>query len=140
MTEELKEYIDAIETDWLYQPHIFERIESKTFIEDGPVILNRLSDEEYMQIPVFRQVLALCEIINNEGSVKLTATGNLPQRIVFQMYYLGIPDSYYTRHPEKLKKETYSHTVRFVRSLAEVGSLVRKRTKVCFLPEWVRFY
>ena len=133
MTEESKVYIDAIETDWIYQPHIFERIETKTFIEDGPVILNRLSDEEYMQIPVFRQVLALCEFIQNEGSVKLTATGNLPQRVVFQMYSLGIPDSYYTKYPEKLKKETDSFTVRLARSLAEVGSLVRKKNKSLFL-------
>jgi len=133
MTEELKAYLVATETDWIYQPHIFDRIESKTFIEDGPVILNRLSDEEYMQIPVFRQVLSLCEIIHNEGSVKLTATGNLPLRVVLQMYSLGIPASYYTKYPHKLRKETDSYSVSLARSIAEVGSLVRKKNKALFL-------
>ena len=135
MTEELKAYIDAMENNWLYQAHIFCRIEDKTFIEDGPIVLNRLSDEEYMQIPVLRQILALCEFIHNEGSIKLTATGNLPQRVVFQMYSLGIPDNYYTKYPHKLKKESDSFTVSLARLLAEVGSLVRKRKNSLFLTK-----
>ena len=103
--------IDMVMSDWLYRPHIRERIENKTFLENGPIVLNRIGDEEYMEIPLFRQIYFICELIVNEGPLKLTLTGNLPQKVVFKMYSLGVPFYYYEKFPNKLKKETDSLAV-----------------------------
>ena len=112
---------------WLLQPHIMDNIIHNTFIADGPIRLNRLSAEDYLAIPIFRQVEFLCTIVKNEGTVKLTATGNLPLRVVTEMYELGVPFYYYEKYPTRLRKETDSWTVHFARLVAEMGGLVKKR-------------
>ena len=112
---------------WLLQPHIMDNIIHNTFIADGPIRLNRLSAEDYLAIPIFRQVEFLCTIVKNEGTVKLTATGNLPLRVVTEMYELGVPFYYYEKYPTRLRKETDSWTVHFARLVAEMGGLAKKR-------------
>ena len=112
---------------WLLQPHIIDFIIHKTFIEDGPIRLNKLSAEEYSAIPLLRQVKSLCSTVKSEGYVKLTATGNLPLRVVTEMYKLGVPFYYYEKYPTRLRKETDSDTVHFARLVAEMGGLVKKR-------------
>ena len=61
-------------------------IEHKTFLEDGPIVLKRIDDEDYMQIPLFRQVAYLCETIGAAKALKLTAIGNLPRAVVHEIY------------------------------------------------------
>ena len=112
---------------WLMQPHIIDFIIHKTFIEDGPIRLNKLSAEEYSAIPLLRQVKSLCSTVKSEGYVKLTATGNLPLRVVTAMYKLGVPFYYYEKYPTRLRKETDSGTVHYARLVAEMGGLVKKR-------------
>ena len=131
----MKTYIDMVMSDWLYRPHIRERIENKIFIEDGPIVLNRLRDEEYMEIPLFGQIYCLCEFILNEGHIKLTSVGNLPQKVVFKMYSLGVPDRYYEKYPNKLKKETDSFSVHLARLLAELSGLLRKKSNSLYLTK-----
>ena len=127
--------IDMVMSDWLYRPHIRERIENKTFLENGPIVLNRIGDEEYMEIPLFRQIYFLCELIVNEGPLKLTLTGNLPQKVVFKMYSLGVPFYYYEKFPNKLKKETDSLAVHLARVLAEHSGLVKKKAKLLVITK-----
>lgn len=71
----MENYIETVLSEWIYQPHIREKIINKTFLEEGPIVLNKLADEEYLQSPLFRQVLHLCKTVSNAGSLKLTATG-----------------------------------------------------------------
>lgn len=123
----MKEYIDAILADWLYQPHIMELIEHKTFLEDGPIRLRRLDNEEYIQIPLFRQVAYLCETVGAAKALKLTAIGNLPRAVVHEIYKLGIRESYFDKDMARLRKETDWYTVPLTRLLAEMGGLVKKR-------------
>lgn len=123
----MKEYIDSILDDWLYQPHIMELIEHKTFLEDGPIVLKRIDDEEYMQIPLFRQVAYLCETVRAAKTLKLTAIGNLPRAVVHEIYKLGIRDQYFEKNMARLRKETDWYTVPLTRLLAEMGGLIKKR-------------
>lgn len=123
----MKEYIDSMLDDWLYQPHIMELIEHKTFLEDGPIVLKRIDDEDYMQIPLFRQVSYLCETVRAAKTLKLTAIGNLPRAVVHEIYKLGIRDQYFEKNMARLRKETDWYTVPLTRLLAEMGGLIKKR-------------
>ena len=123
----MKEYIDFMLDDWLYQPHIKELIEHKTFLEDGPIVLKRIDDEDYMQIPLFRQIAYLCETIRTAKTLKLTAIGNLPRAVVHEIYKLGIRDQYFEKNMARLRKETDWYTVPLTRILTEMGGLVKKR-------------
>ncbi len=127
----MKEYINAFLADWLYQPHIFEKICHKTFLEEGPIVLNKAADQEYMQSPLFQQVLLLCETVRDAGKLKLTATGNLPLKVVQQLYKLNVLEPYFEKYPSRLRMEPDSITVHTARLIAEMGGLVKKRHN-CF--------
>ncbi|NLH23469.1 MAG: plasmid pRiA4b ORF-3 family protein [Bacteroidales bacterium] len=127
MDTEMKEYIDTTLSDWLYQPHILELIEHKTFLEDGPIVLKRVDNEDYMQIPLFRQVEFLCKTVRTAKLLKLTATGNLPRAVVHAIYRLGIPEHYFEDNIARLRKETDWYTVPLTRNLAEMGGLIKMR-------------
>ncbi|HHV03316.1 MAG: plasmid pRiA4b ORF-3 family protein [Bacteroidales bacterium] len=135
MDTEMKEYIDTTLSDWLYQPHIQELIENKTFLEDGPIVLKRADDEDYMQIPLFRQVAYLCETVRAAKTLKLTATGNLPRALVHGIYRLGIPEHYFEENIARLRKETDWYTVPLTRNLAEMGGLIKKRSNALTLTK-----
>ena len=129
----MENYIESVLSEWIYQPHIREKIINKTFLEEGPIVLNKLADEEYLQSPLFRQVLHLCKTVSNAGSLKLTATGNLPVKVVREIYKLGILDSYYEKYPTRLTTENISITVQTARLVAELGGLIKKRGKALSL-------
>jgi len=131
----MKEYIDFTLKDWLYQPHIMEVIEHKTFMEDGPIFLKRVDNEDYMQIPLFRQVAYLCQTVRAVKTLKLTATGNLPRAVVHGIYKHGIPDHYYEENIARLRTENDWCTVPLTRLLAEMGGLIKKRSKALTLTK-----
>ncbi|MFA6336180.1 MAG: plasmid pRiA4b ORF-3 family protein [Bacteroidales bacterium] len=109
-------------------PDVTKNIVEKTFRPGGAVNLMRLTEEDYKKIPVLQQVICLCGFLRDEGPVKLTATGNLPLRIVSAMESLGVKDWYYERYPNKLRKETDSMSVRIARALTEFSGIARKRS------------
>lgn len=123
----MREYIDAFLADWLYQPHILEKINHKTFLEEGPIVLNKIDDQEYLQSPLFLQVLRLCETVRDAGKLKLTATGNLPIKVVRELYKLNVLDSYFEKYPTRLRMESNSITVQTARFIAEMGGLLKKQ-------------
>lgn len=131
----MKEYIDFTLSDWLYQPHILEKIEHKTFLEDGPIVLKRIDNEDYIQIPLFRQVAYLCETVRAAEKLKLTTTGNLPRAVVHGIYRLGIPDHYYEENIARLRTENDWYTVPLTRLLAEMGGLIKKRNNALTLTK-----
>lgn len=135
MDAEIKEYIDCTSKDWLYQAHILEVIEHKTFLEDGPIVLKRIDNEDYMQIPLFRQVSYLCQTVREAKTLKLTATGNLPRAVVHGIYKLGIPDHYYEENIARLRTENDWYTVPLTRLLTEMGGLIKKRSNALILTK-----
>ena len=109
-------------------PHIAEHIMLTAFFPSGEVRLNRLEEADFDEIPIVRQVECLCRFIREEnGELKLTITGNLPLRVVSEMYRTGIHDRYYERHPEKRIKETDDRFVMIARDLAIVSGIILHR-------------
>jgi len=107
---------------------VTKNIVEKTFRPSGSINLMRLTEEDYKEIPILQQVISLCGFLREEGSVKLTATGNLPLRIVSAMESIGVKDWYYEKYPNKLRKETDSMSVRIARLLTEFSGIARKRS------------
>lgn len=114
-------------------PHIAEHIMLTAFFPGGEVRLNRLEEADFGEIPILRQVECLCRFIRKEnGQLKLTNTGNLPLRVVREMYQVGISERYYERYPDKRIKETDARFVMIARDLATVSGIIlhRKNTLV----------
>ena len=128
MDTEIKEYIDTTLSDWLYQPHILEMIEHKTFLENGPIVLNRIDNEDYMQIPLFRQVAYLCETVRAAEKLKLTTAEILPRALLHGIYRFVIPVHYFEENIARLRMENGWYTVSLTRLLAEIGGPIKKRS------------
>ena len=115
-------------------PHIIERIMVTAFYPKGVIGLNRLDEDDLEQIPILRQVVCLCQFIREEnGPLKLTNTGNLPLKVVREMYLKGVRDWYYTKYPEKRIRETDVRFVMIARDLATVSGIIRKRNNALLL-------
>lgn len=59
------------------------------FGKNSPVQLADFNDVDCDSVPLFRQVKRLQEMIEKEENLKLTQTGNLPPRIVKEVYSEG---------------------------------------------------
>jgi hypothetical protein len=101
-----------------------------TFDDASLIQIRDLSSEEYMQMPIFRQVKFLVDTLVKENGIKLTAAGNLPPRIAKEMYPLGITYWYIDQGYGKLSKETDSESVHMARILTEISGLAKKRKGV----------
>ena len=109
-------------------PHIIERISVTAFHPNGVVSLKKLDEGDFELIPILRQVLCLCRSIGEaNGTLKLTTTGNLPLKVVSEMYHTGVTDWYYTKYPDKRIRETDVRFVMIARDMATVSGIVRKR-------------
>lgn len=60
------------------------------FGQKCPVQLNRLTEEQHMQVPLVKQTLFLMQTLSNT-ELKLTKNGWLPLKIVNEAYHLGRP-------------------------------------------------
>ena len=129
----IKECNSGIEVYEGYSPMEITLMLYSPFESDCPVQLNKLSSEEYAMIPIFRQVKRLMEVIEEKKELKLTAKGNLPVKIVKELYSLGISDDFIEAGIYKLAKEQDSKRVRIVRILAHSAGLIKKRKGVLSL-------
>jgi hypothetical protein len=90
--------------------------------------LNRLEESDFGEIPVLRQVICLCRFIRGErGKLKLTNTGNLPPKVVREIYLAGVADWYHEKYPEKRILETDARFVMIARELATVSGIIREQ-------------
>jgi hypothetical protein len=87
------------------------------------VKVKELGEEAIGKIPLYAQCSYLLRLLNETG-VKLTAVGNLPPKIVKEMYALGVPERLIDCGISKLRVETDSSTVQLARiTLRECGLL-----------------
>lgn len=122
-----QDVIQNLDDEWLFSPHLYNNVIYDCFTEDGPIRLNRLEDYEYDQIPIFRQVKHLCKIIEEAKWLKLTATGNLPVKVVLELFPLGVLDWYYKKYPNKIKKENDAEAVQLTKILLELSGITKKK-------------
>lgn len=91
----------------------------------SPIVLKELSDEEYMQMPLFRQIMELTSILTNEGKIKLTTTGALPLAVVRKVYSVGVPDKYIENRPNKRLTESDSESVQLTVVMLKILSATK---------------
>lgn len=110
-----------------YSPKEMHIILYEPFAAGSPVELNKLADEDYLEMPIIKQVLYLANIIKNAGELKLTQKGYLPVKVVGELCdQRFLPDEYHG-YPIKVKKESDSEHTFLARLLLELSGIIKKR-------------
>jgi len=108
-------------------PNQVMRMEHYGLGENGLVIKNPLPGRE---APLIRQIRYFLDIVRREGSVPLTAKGNLPVKIVREIYEQGfVQDLLRERAPRKTFYEEDMHAVELGDLLCDVAHLTERRGK-----------
>lgn len=111
-----------------YSPFEMHQLLHFTFGKDSPIQLQKLSDSDYLKIPILNQIKYLTDLIDKTGEIKLTKMGFLPTKIVSAIYEQGfLKEEFIEKGISKLYKETDSLTIHLTRILIEIGGLVKKR-------------
>src|SRR5699024_5379017 len=111
-----------------YSPTRMEYILHDLFGKNCPVQLADFNDEDCDSVPLFRQVKRLLEMIEKEENLKLTQTGNLPPRIVKEVYSVGASEPHIQSGIVKLRTEKDSFSVQMARIAAELMRVMKKRS------------
>ena len=94
-----------------------------------PVQINLLQEEEYLEIPLFNQVKYLLQLIGNSGELKLTQRGNLPIKVVAELYKQGfLKDPWVEKGFAKVYNEEHHHQQSAPGTL-EPGKKAEQKTK-----------
>lgn len=104
-----------------YSPSDMQLIFYNLFGKKCPVQIANLGEKDCDSVPLFRQVKMLLEIIEKVDNLKLTQTGNLPPRILKEIYSIGVPDSHIESGIINLRTEKDSISVQMARIVAEFG-------------------
>lgn len=118
-----------------YSPTQMQYIIHNLFGGNCPVQLADCVDEDCNAVPLFRQVKRLMEIIEKEENLKLTQTGNLPPRIVKEVYSVGATEPYIEGGIVKLRTEKDSVSVQMARIAVELMRTVKKRNNFLSLTK-----
>lgn len=118
-----------------YSPTQMQYIMYNLFGENCPVQLADFVDEDCNSVPLFRQIKRLLEIIEKEENLKLTQTGNLPPRIVKEVYSAGAPEPHIQSGIVKLRTEKDSVSVQMARIAVELMGAVKKRNNTLSLTK-----
>lgn len=111
-----------------YSPFEMHQLLHFTFGKDSPIQLQKLSDSDYLKIPILNQIKYLTDLIDKTGEIKLTKMGFLPTKIVSAIYEQGfLKEEFIEKGISKLYKETDSLTIHLTRILIEIGGLIKKR-------------
>ncbi len=103
-----------------------DRVFSDDVDQEFCVRINTLPEIEYEKIPIFKQVKYFLKLIRNEGEIKLTKNGYLPQKIVkriFEQRMIKEPYDYFG----KRYNERDIITVHITNILVELAGLYKKR-------------
>ena len=97
--------------------------------EDGcPVELNKLSPSEYLEVPILNEAKYILKIIEDSEELKLTPRGNLPTKIVADIYNQGfIKEDHIEAGIVKLRTERDSLSITVTRLILEIAGIIKKR-------------
>lgn len=111
-----------------YSPSEMEFILYEFLEPKCPVQINLLAEEEYLDIPLFRQLKYLLELIANNGELKLTKRGNLPVKVVADVYSQGFLKDYWIENGyTKVYNEGRIPSIMIARELLERSPLIKKQ-------------
>lgn len=112
-----------------YSPAQMQFILYNTFSKNSPVVINKVSDKLYSEIPLLNQIKHLLNIIKDSKELLLTKKGFLPTKIVANLYKQQFITDYAIENGiTKLYKETDVNTINLTRLLIELSPFVKKRT------------
>lgn len=98
-----------------------------TFNEESVIKLNNLSPEDCSKVPIFNYLFDLLNFVKENGTIKLTAKGNLPVKVVKELYHKGcLKEEAIEKGITKLSKEADTYHVHLARILAEISGLTKK--------------
>ena len=100
----------------------------KTLAPESPVQLKEKIDDSVLdRIPFLKMTEYLMTKLNTEGALKLTKTGNLPVKIVKEMYDLNLIKEWSIENGiQKLYKETDSLSINNTKLMLELSRLTKK--------------
>lgn len=111
-----------------YSPFEMHQVLHFALGADSPIRLQKLSDPDYREIPIFNLVRYLTDLISKSGEIKLTNKGFLPTKIVSDLYQQGfMKEKHIENGISKLYKETDSMSVNLSRIVADLAGLIKKR-------------
>ncbi|MCZ4694618.1 hypothetical protein DWB61_06150 [Ancylomarina euxinus] len=111
-----------------YSPIEMHNLLHFTFEPDSPISIQKLTKEEYLNIPILNQVKYFLNLVRESGEIKLTSKGFLPTKIVHEIYNEGFIEEYqFSSGISKLYKESDSLTINLTRLLVELAGLTKKR-------------
>ena len=110
-----------------YSPSEMQSILYHLFDVNCPVRLADFTGEDCQSVPLFRQVKMLLRMIEKEDRLKLTQTGNLPVRIVKELYSEGATEQHVENGIVKLHIEKDSISVQLARIIVEIMKAVKKQ-------------
>ncbi len=114
-----------------YSPNEMQIILYDFFSAKCPVQIQEISNSNYLKIPLLNQVKFLLKIIQENNGLKLTKKGNLPTKVVAEIYSQGyLKDDFIDSGISKLYKEEQVQTIRLTRILLELSDLVKKRNNI----------
>ena len=88
------------------------------------------------EIPLIKQIRYFINQIDCEQEIKLTKVGNLPPRIIKELYEQRIISDYEIEQGiTKLTKETDCKSIELTRILCELSGLIKKRNNVLSLTQ-----
>ena len=102
-----------------YSADKMNRLVNRLWDKDSIITINKLTDTQFEQIPLLRQVLTLTEILTDKKKIKLTAKGNLPVAVVRAVYEAGVPNDYIEKIAPKTLKEDDVESVQRTRIIVE---------------------
>lgn len=110
-----------------HSPSEMQLIIYNLFEKNCPIQFANFDEEVCESVPLFRQAKFLLNIIDKEENLKLTKTGNLPPRVVKEMYALGTPDINIQEGFIILRTENDSLSVQMARIAVELMGVIKKR-------------
>lgn len=110
-----------------YSPEEMWVLLNDTFGDESPLQLRQITEEVCEQIPLFRQIYHLLEILSSVGEIKLTQNGNLPLKVVRELYEFGVPDKMIEQDGYQFRSEVESESVPVAREIARLIGAVKKR-------------
>jgi hypothetical protein len=101
---------------------------NRLFEKDCLIRIRTMKPESYASIPMLSQIRYLAGRIRERGELKLTEKGNLPVKMVADLYAQGfMKDDHVESGITKLYKETDSITINLPRILLELSGVAKKR-------------
>ena len=118
-------------------PNEVHRLIYDPYGRDSPVfVVEKVHSDILDRVPFFRLTEEFLRILNRDRSIRLTAKGALPRRILHELYSLKlIPEAFVESGISKLSREIDSRVLTTLRVNTTLTGLVRKMYGKLFLTE-----